>query len=367
MSELERPVFCQWDPDEITQRDVEFVETKLGKTLFPAQPERIFVDFVAYVECLIRQQIQEAAEQTLVAYARDIALDHQGNNMGKCSRLDAQPASCAVQVTLKEPFGYASEIADGLKLKTRDDLFTFETTESCFFSADSETATCEAICTSTGPDANGYLPGSLVLAEPVENVKEATNLTTTDLGAEEEEDDHYRERIPETLESFSCAGPEGAYRYWVKTAHQSIVDVSAKNAGPGIVRVVPLTTSGAPTEKLLKAIESIFNDKCRPLTVRVKVEAPTAVHFSLSAKLSIYANSDRESILAAANRNILEYKKTLAQKMGKDIVPSQIVALLQLDGVYSVELESPGLLKVDETSYPVLDSWNINIGSIIYE
>ena len=68
MSELERPVFCKWDPDEITQRDVEFVETKLGKTLFPAQPERIFVDFVAYVECLIRQQIQEAAEQTLTEY-----------------------------------------------------------------------------------------------------------------------------------------------------------------------------------------------------------------------------------------------------------------------------------------------------------
>lgn len=103
------------------------------------------------------------------------------------------------------------------------------------------------------------------------------------------------------------------------------------------------------------------------MTVQVKVEAPTAVHFSLSAQLSIYANRDRESILAAANRKILEYKKTLAQKMGKDIVPSQIVALLQLDGVYSVELESPGLLKIDGTSYPVLDSWNINIGSIIYE
>lgn len=366
MSELERPVFCKWDPDEITQRDVEFVENKLGKTLFPAQPERIFVDFVAYVECLIRQQIQEAAEQTLTEYARDAALDQSGNNIG-CPRLDAQAASCAVQISLQQPLGYVHEIAAGLKLKTRDDLFTFETTESCFFSADSDTATCEAVCTTTGPDANGYLPGSLVLAETVVNIKEATNVTVTALGAEEEEDDHYRERIPETLESFSCAGPAGAYRYWAKTAHQSVVDVSAQNAGPGIVRVVPLTSSGAPTEKLLQAVADIFNDKCRPMTVQVKVEAPTAVHFSLSAQLSIYANSDRESILAAANRKILEYKKTLAQKMGKDIVPSQIVALLQLDGVYSVELESPGLLKIDGTSYPVLDSWNINIGSIIYE
>ena len=47
MSELERPVFCKWDPDEITQRDIEFVETKLGKTLFPAQPERILGEWGA--------------------------------------------------------------------------------------------------------------------------------------------------------------------------------------------------------------------------------------------------------------------------------------------------------------------------------
>lgn len=367
MSNLSRPEFCKWDPDEITKKNVEWMENAFGKTLYPAQPERIIVDFASYLECRFNERLQETGEQTLLTYARDIALDEYGNNMGRCSRLDAQPASCAVQVTLKESLGYDSEIAAGLKLKTKDDLFVFETTERCFFSAGSDSTTCEAVCTETGPNANGYLPGNLVLVETVENIKEATNLTTTDLGAEEEEDEHYRERIPETLESFSCAGPAGAYRYWVKSAHQSIVDVSAKNAGPGIVRVVPLTTSGAPTEKLLQSITDIFTDKCRPLTVQVKVEAPTAVHFSISAQLSIYANSDRESILAETSRKILEYKKTLVQKLGKDVVPSQIVALLQLDGVYSVELESPGLLKVDETSYPVLDNWTINIGSIIYE
>lgn len=364
---LSRPKFAEWDPEQITQDNVEWMENAFGKTLYPAQPERIIVDFATYLECRFNERLQETGEQTLLTYARDTALDEYGNNMGRCRRLEAQPASCTVQITLQEPLNYDSEITAGLKLKTKDDLFTFETTERCFFPSGSDTATCEAVCTETGPNANDYLPGNLILAETVENVKEVTNTTTTSLGAEEEEDDHYRERIPENLESFSCAGPAGAYRYWVKTVHQSIVDVSAENAGPGIVRVVPLTTSGAPTKKLLQSITDIFTDKCRPLTVQVKVEAPTPVHFSINAQLSIYSNSDRDSILVAANRKILEYKKTLIQKLGKDVVPSQIVALLQLDGVYSVELESPKLLKVDETSYPVLDSWNINIGSIIYE
>lgn len=367
MSNLSRPVFVERDPDILTQENVEKYETIVDKTLFPAQPERLMIDVMTYTEALLRQAVQETGEQNLVAYARDAALDQLGNNVG-VQRLAAQPASCTVKITLTEALPYAHETAAGLKLQTIDNLFEFYTSESCFFNANETEATCEATCTTTGTDANGYLPGYLKLAEAVDNIKEVTNITETSLGAAEEDDDTFRERIPKAMEAFSCAGPMEAYRYWAQSAHQSVVDVSVITPSPGVVQIFPLTSSGAPSEKLLKLIaEAVDDQKRRPLTDKVEVLAPKAVHFTISAQVSIYGGSDRDSILAAINQKISEYKQNLAKKMGKDVVPSQIIALLQVDGVYSVTIASPDLLIIDSQSYPVLDSWEVNIGSVIYD
>ena len=206
MSNLSRPVFVERDPDILTQENVEKYETIVDKTLFPAQPERLMIDVITYIEALLREAVQETGEQNLVAYARDAALDHLGNNVG-VQRLAAQPASCTVKITLAEALPYAHEIAAGLKLQTIDNLFEFYTSESCFFKANEIEATCEAACATTGTDANGYLPGYLKLAEAVDNIKEVTNTTETSLGAAEEDDDTFRERAGGSLSVLGSISP----------------------------------------------------------------------------------------------------------------------------------------------------------------
>lgn len=61
---------------------------------------------------------------------------------------------------------------------------------------------------------------------------------------EGESDDAYRARIALRPESFSTAGPGGAYRFFALSAHANIKDVSINNPAPGVVQVAVLSTAG---------------------------------------------------------------------------------------------------------------------------
>lgn len=77
-----RPVFIDHDPAAVAARLAASFESTMGRTLQPAQPERLFLDWVAYQLALQRIAVQDAGEQTLLAYARGAALDHLGALLG---------------------------------------------------------------------------------------------------------------------------------------------------------------------------------------------------------------------------------------------------------------------------------------------
>lgn len=374
MSDALRPTFIEYDPEEITRQLVSLYESTVGKTLHPAQPERLFIDVIAYRECLLRQAIQEAAEQNLVAFARDAALDQLGANIG-VNRLAARPATCTVEFALGEAPGSDDTIALGTQLSTGDGAFTFTTSEDCYISAGQTKGSCEATCSVAGVDANGYLPGSLRLDGSASSetnniaVSAATNTTITALGADEEDDDTYRNRLPLALESFSCAGPSLAYRYFALQAHSSIVDVAVVSNEPGIVKIYPLTASGAPSQAVLDLVNSACSDeRVRPLTDQVQVIAPTQKTFSIEAVVNLFGGADRNEVLALISQRLSAYRDEIKTSMGRDVVPTQIIALLHVDGVYSVNLISPAATTVVEPNeYPYLENWTINVGEVRYE
>ena len=374
MSDSLHPTFIECDPEEITRQLVSLYESTVGKTLHPAQPERLFIDVVAYRDCLIRQGIQEAAEQNLVAFARDAALDQLGANIG-ISRQAARPAVCTVEFTLSEAPASDDAIALGARLTTGDGAFAFTTSEDCYISAGQTKGSCEANCSVAGIDANGYLPGSLRLDGSVASdingiaVNSATNTTVTALGADEEDDDTYRERLPLALESFSCAGPELAYKYFALQAHSSIVDVAVVSNDPGIVEIYPLTASGAPSQAVLDLVAAACSDeRVRPLTDLVQVIAPTQKTFTIEATVNLFGDADRSVVLALISQRLSAYRNEIKTSMGRDVVPTQIIALLHVDGVYSVDLISPAAATVVEPNeYPYLAHWTINVGEVRYE
>ena len=60
-----------------------------------------------------------------------------------------------------------------------------------------------------------------------------SNTTVSAGGVEIEGDEAYRERVLLAPESFSVAGPVGAYQYWARQASPAVVDVHVANDTDG--------------------------------------------------------------------------------------------------------------------------------------
>src|SRR6202043_2511956 len=78
---------------------VEF-EAAAGRTLQPGQVERLLINLYAYRETLVRNAIQYAGQQNLLAYASFPMIDYLGELLG-VSRLGAQGAVTTLQFTLQ--------------------------------------------------------------------------------------------------------------------------------------------------------------------------------------------------------------------------------------------------------------------------
>src|ERR1700684_854587 len=79
------------DPNFILADMVTAFQAAAGRTLQPAQVERLLINLYAYRESLVRNAIQYAGEQNLLAYAAFPMLDYLGQLLG-VTRLAAQGA-----------------------------------------------------------------------------------------------------------------------------------------------------------------------------------------------------------------------------------------------------------------------------------
>ena len=99
MRELPKPEFVKIDPAAVEADLIARYEAKSGKTLYPAQIERLFIDLIAYTRSRVDMSIQNAGEQLLVRFARGVILDYLGELVAT-PRLLAQPARCQIRFSL---------------------------------------------------------------------------------------------------------------------------------------------------------------------------------------------------------------------------------------------------------------------------
>lgn len=341
LSNLAEPSFIDRDADAITQAMVAAFEAATGRTLFPAQPERVEVDMVAYREMLLRVGIQEAALLNLLAYTRAPVLDHKAAFFG-VTRLAAQPARTTVRFSLATARADATIIPAGTQVASKDNAVKYATTAEVLILAGATSVDAVVEATTTGVGGNGYLAGEVAtLVTAIDGVT-VTNLDTTQGGAAEEIDDRLRERTRLAPESWSSAGPYNAYRFWALSAHQAIVDVAVLSPSPGVVAVYPLMSDGLPTDTHLDVVAAVLNQKeIRPLTDQVHVLAPVEVSYAIAVGLTLEPDAPAEATRAAVETALTTLTTTWASSLGQDIMTSRIVATAAVDGVHDVTLTSP--------------------------
>lgn len=365
MIQLPEPNFIERDAEKITQEWIALYEEKTGKKLQDAQIERLLIDVGAYRENLLRIKIQEVAKSNLLTYAPMEVLEHLAELVG-VHKLEAKFAQTVMEFSINEILDFDIFIPKGTEIETEDGKFTFITDEDISISAGMLSACVNATCNATGIDANNYDIGKInnlltPLAFEVDNV---SNIQKSYGGANAESADSLRERIRLAPESYSNAGSKGAYRFHTLSAHQSVIDVEVLSSAPGIVDIYPLVDSGNPSPEIIKIISDYLSDeKVRPLTDKVVVHSPEKINFTITANLILYLNADLNTVQTLVNERLNEYKKEIASQLGKDIVPTQIIAILNsIYGVYKVELLSPAYQVLSKNQWANLESFNITFG-----
>ena len=348
MRELPKPEFIKIDPAALEADLIARYEKKSGKTLYPAQIERLFIDQIAYATARLEMGIQHAGEQLLVRFANGPILDYLGELVAT-PRLLAKAARCTLGFSTPAAVDQPLVIPAGTRVSSQDAKLTFTTDQDAVIAVHQSHTTVTATCLTAGEQGNGWVVGQIsALGNPPAPGMTASNTTVTADGVEDEDDDRYRERIILAPEAFSNAGSRAAYRYHALAVHQSIIDVAVH--GPdegqpdGHVALYPLTADGLPSADLLQQIKNqVSGEKVRPLCDTVKTQAPTEVAYQIKVHITFYDRADRTITLKLAQAAAQAFAAQRRAGLGRDLVPEQLTAALHVNGVYRAALELPAL------------------------
>lgn len=159
----------------------------------------------------------------------------------------------------------------------------------------------------------------------------------------QEDDDALRRRVLLAPESYSVAGPAGAYIFHALSADGDVLDAAATSPAPGevVVSLLSRTGDGTASPALIAAVEAVVNDDgIRPLTDQVTVQSATIIPFNVDARLTLFPGPDAALILASANASLDELLES-QRRIGRDITRSALFAAIHVAGVQNVELVEP--------------------------
>ena len=352
MSALPEPDFISRDPHQVEAELIASWEQLTGKTLYPAQVERLLIDLAAYRETLVRIGIQEAAKLNLVAFSRYPMLDYLGELVGTW-RLPGAAARTSLQFSLATPATAALAIPAGTR--ARGAGAEFATDAAATLAVGQTTVTATATATTAGPAANGLAAGAVttLIDLPGQGLT-VTNTAVSTGGLAAEDDERLRARITLAPEHFAVAGPAQAYRWQVLSLRQDVAAVAVTSPAPGRVNVYPLLASGLPDAPLLEAARlRLGGERVRPLTDWVTVAPPTRVPYSVAVRLLGTQGADAAAVTAAVTTSLLEFAARLRASLGHDLVPSQWSERAQrVGGVYAVTVTTPALQVLRPEEWP---------------
>jgi len=349
--------FVDADTETIKNALIRGFEKIAGRTLYRPDPVRLFIDWVADIIVQERVNIDFSAKQNLPRYAEGEYLDSLAEIFKDTYRLEPKAARTEVEFTLSVELDGATIIPEGTRVTAGDEIM-FATVRPLTIPPGELTGRVTAVCLTVGEIGNGFIPGKinkLVDIFPyfgkVENVSESAG------GADWESDAAFYERMRESMETFSTAGPVGAYEYFARSASVLVADVKATSPVPGEVDVRILLDGGElPGEEILKEVSETLNaDKVRPLTDHVTVAAPETVEYDIDLTYYLQEGGAQgpEAAAARVDAAVSEYKRWQASKMGRDLNPSYLIHLLMQTGIKRVEVRSPTFSAVADNAVAV--------------
>ena len=360
--------FVNTDTDTLVNALVKSYEKFTGRTLYPADPVQKFILWIADIMIQERILIDESAKQNVPRYAQGVYLDSLAEIFKDAYRLQPQAAATTFRFYLSTALPYQHLIPIGTRVAV-DGNIVFETTETLYIDAGKQSGDVPAICQQVGEIGNGFVPGQIMqLVDVFPYYDRVENITVSAGGAERETDSAFYERMRESMESFSTAGPSGAYIYHAKTASALVAVGAALSPTPGVADIRVLLRDGElPTEEVLQEVQAQLSaDKVRPLCDFVQVSAPDTVPLNIDATYYIPKPSQNSAavITADVEKAVQDYIRWQTEKMGRDINPSVFVSYMMKTGIKRVVVRQPEYTVVPESEVAALNQCNVSSGGV---
>ena len=368
-SNLPEVEFVDTNTESLVNKLIAGYEEITKRTLYPADPVRAFILWLADVIIQESVLINESAKQNLPRYAEGQYLDSISEIFHNTPRLEPTAAKTTLRFYLTKTLTEDFIITDTLEV-TVDGEINFETTGHIIFKAGEDYADAPAVCTTVGEVGNGFTPGQVdkLVSDEFLYFKAVTNVTETAGGSEEEKDTAYYNRMRESEESYTTAGSRGSYIYHAKSVSSQISDVSAESPQPGVADIrIMLHNGELPDEELIDRVrEYLSGDDIRPMTDTVLVAAPDTVEFNIDIKYFISkekeaSTSDIKQAVALAVENYILWQTS---KMGRDINPSYFNAMLMESGIKRVEINSPVFTQIPKGSVAIVREESVTFGGV---
>lgn len=321
--------------------------------LSKSDPYRIILLSCAQLIYQGLQNVDKAGKMNFIKYAYDGYLDNIAA-FKRITRNQPKHAQVPVKFTLSAKRESTTAIPAGIKVTAADGVY-FATTRYAEIPAGETEITVITECTEAGIVGNGYAVGEIdTLADPVGFIASVSNTEQSSGGTETEDDQNLAERIYLSPSSYSTAGPDDAYIYWVKDYSPDIGDIKVTSPSPGVVDIRFIMTDGTiPPDGIIQAVQEYVSQRGRrPLTDCVQVKKPDITEYAID--IIYYINSDDSNIMAAiqeqVNTAIEEYKQWQASKIGLDINPDELVYRIKNAGAKRVIIKSPVFTETDKLS-----------------
>jgi len=363
-----------------------------GFRLAAGAPERLVQLTESAVVTQVAADIDKTGKGNLLFFAGEDTMEHIGYLYGERGRrMAASYALTTMRYRLSVERPVKTPIPQGYR-STPDNKVFFKTLKTLEIPPGELYGDVEAQCLTPGSEGDGFEVGQIKnMVDLVPFVASIENITPTSGGADVEGLEEYRERLRLLPESFSVAGPDGAYEFWARSANPSIVDAKAwmpeldmeafaeflapwgisdaagfykalgdyyreSGTGPGNVNVTALMKDGElPSEEILDQVkETLTPTKRRPLTDYVHVVPPETKEFGVEVQYWIETERATEaaSIIDAVDKAVGRYIAWQRSRLGLDILPDLLHKLIMDCGVKRMDIIAPTftVLKPNEVS-----------------
>lgn len=345
--------FVDTDSTAIEASLISAYENITGRTLQPADPERLFISWVLSLIVQERTSQNYTGNQNIPSRAEGENLDALGEWIYNIKRLAAQSAKCTVRFNITSAQPSTLVIPKGTRVTDASKTLVWYTTDDAEIKI-GDTYTEQMVqCETVGVVGNGFVAGQINTLIDVDNIPyfaSCENTETSNGGSEEADDDEYYELMRAGLDSYSTAGPKGAYIYLAKSVSTAIADVKVIQPREEKTLSLGLFTSADGVKAAFVGGEQLMPES---LTVYEHMSATPAV-------LGIdYTYNYADSLLTIT----IKSDGTLADKNKIDVKFNQVKAgyvyiyALMEDGTVADSVVKSAILKEcnDDTARPLTD------------